>query len=290
MLHKIDFISDINNGHENSMSYGKVDRFIVKIHWWSFAFVAILAFLASVLKISIDFPSPFSWRVISPLEASVVVLIGFLSALFPAMLIGKMSNHYLWRVMVTFTLTIFSYLAVFVSGGAIEMHFIFFAMIALVVIYNDWRLGWIMLVLVALHHGILNYVAPAWVYFYGRNDFALIAHGLPVLVAVIFTTILSINNRNSIIELEIAKSSLQQKVEEKTEELRLVNVGLDKKIRERTSELEELKKELEIKVEERTGKLKKSLQELEEMNKYMLDREIKMAALKKEIEELKNQG
>jgi methyl-accepting chemotaxis protein len=65
---------------------------------------------------------------------------------------------------------------VLISGGSIEMHFHFFMIMAVLVVYSDWRLGWLVLVLTALHHVILNYVRPDWVYFYGRNDFAIVAH------------------------------------------------------------------------------------------------------------------
>ena len=34
----------------------------------------------------------------------------------------------------------------------------FFMVMAVLVVYSDWRLGWLVLVLTALHHVILNYV------------------------------------------------------------------------------------------------------------------------------------
>ena len=89
------------------------------------------------------------------------------------------------------------------------MHFMFFAMIALVAMYADWRLGWFMFVLVALHHLILNYVAPFWVFEYGRNDLAIIAHGIPVVVTAIFTTILCNIHRNAVEQIEQVRVDLQ---------------------------------------------------------------------------------
>ncbi|MBI2013302.1 MAG: hypothetical protein HYS87_00470 [Candidatus Colwellbacteria bacterium] len=206
---KLDLTSDINRGYEAGLGYPQTDKFMIAVHWWSFGFIVLFAITNSVLKIASYYPSPFSWRVISAPEAWGTVIIGFLAALLPTLLIGKFKNHYYWRILVTSTLTVFAYLAVFIAGGSIEMHFIFFAMIALVAIYADWRLGWFMLVLVALHHGILNYVTPTWVYFYGRNDFSVFAHAFPVIIAVIFTTIICKTHRTTIQQIKSLREDLQ---------------------------------------------------------------------------------
>ena len=220
---KLDLTSDINRGYEAGLNYPKTDKFMIVVHWWSLAGIALLALINSVLQIAVDYysspllsqiaavyyKSPFAWRVISIQEAIFAVFIGFMAALLPTLLMGKFKNHYYWRLFVTFTLSVMAYLAVFVAGGSIEMHFMFFAMIALVAIYADWRLGWLMLVLVALHHGILNYFAPTWVYFYGRNDFAIIAHAIPVVITVIFTTVICVTHRTTIQQIQTLRNDLQ---------------------------------------------------------------------------------
>lgn len=210
-----DFTSDINKQYAAEMRYRDIDRFMVTVHWWALGLLAVLTYLNAVVKIAAYYESPFSWRVISPREALTTVIIGLVITLIPAFLWGKLANHYLWRILVALTITAFSYLFVFVSGGSIEMHFIFFVIIALLVIYSDWRLGWFMLVAVALHHGILNYLAPTWVYYYGRNDVAVIAHAIPVLVLVIFTTILARKNRDVIRDLVTIRTGLVNTLEEK---------------------------------------------------------------------------
>ena len=108
------------------------------------------------------------------------------------------------------SLTIYSYLFVLISGGSIEMHFHFFMIMAVLVVYSDWRLGWLVLVLTALHHVILNYVRPDWVYFYGRNDFSIVAHGIPVAVMAVFTTMLCQNQRRSVAILEDTRRAQEQ--------------------------------------------------------------------------------
>ncbi|HEY2920310.1 MAG TPA: PAS domain S-box protein [Candidatus Binatia bacterium] len=211
----LDFRSDINKEYAAAMNYGGVDRFMVAILWWHFGAISLLTFTNSFLKLASYFPSPFAWRVISLREALGAILVGWAAALIPALLRGKIRDHYVWRVLVTVALTTYSYLFVFVSGGSIEMHFHFFMIMALLVIYSDWRLGWIVLVLTALHHVILNYLQPQWVYFYGRNDFSVVAHLIPVMGSAIFTTLLCQNNRRAVEVLEHTKRRLENDILER---------------------------------------------------------------------------
>src|SRR5438093_5035794 len=213
----LDFRSDINKEYAAAMNYGGVDRFIVAILWWHFGAISLLTFTNSFLKLASYFPSPFAWRVIGLREALGAILVGWSAALIPALLRGKIRDHYVWRVLVTVALTTYSYLFVFVSGGSIEMHFHFFMIMALLVVYSDWRLGWLVLILTALHHTVLNYVEPQWVYFYGRNDFAVIAHGLPVAITAVFTTILCRNNRRSVAILEEARRAQEHDLAKRRE-------------------------------------------------------------------------
>ena len=285
----IDFISDINKGQEEVLGYPQVDRFIVKVLWWHLAVFALFIFTNAILKVSVLYPNPFSWRVIGPREALISFLLALVAAMIPAFFAGRIKNHYHWRILVAVALAMYSYLFVFISGGAIEMHFHFFVMVALIVIYADWRLGWIFLLLVGLHHGILNYVEPGWVYFYGRNDFAVVAHALPVLVAVIFTTMLCENTRRGVVKLEQARKGLTIEVKERTSELEETKAKLELKVKERTLELENFKNNLEKEIEERTGELHGKVDDLAAMNKVMMGRELKMMELKKEIAKLKGE-
>jgi signal transduction histidine kinase/CheY-like chemotaxis protein len=210
-----DLMSDINRDYAVAMNYASVDRFMIKILWWHFGFVALMAFTNSYLRLSDWFRSPFSWRVLGAGEALAAVLVGFAAAAVPTLARGKLGNHYAWRVVVSVALTTYSYLFVFMSGGSIEMHFHFFMVMALITVYSDWRLGWIVLVLTALHHGILNYVAPTWVYFYGRNDLAVLAHALPVTATAIFTSLLCINNRRSVVMHQASRQELEREIEDR---------------------------------------------------------------------------
>lgn len=83
---------------------------------------------------------------------------------------------------------------------------------------------------------------------------------------------------------------LQHQVEQKTSEIANSNRDLEVKITERTKELQETKKNLEKKVEQRTKDLDSKVNELEQINNMLLDRELKMIELKKELDALKSQS
>src|SRR5579871_17288 len=212
---KPDLTSDINGNYAAALNYRSIDRFMLKLLWWHFGFTLLMACTNSYLKLSVLLPSPFSWRVLSPTEALTSSAVGLLAAAVPTLLRDSFRNHYAWRLLMSAALTVYSYLFVFMSGGSIEIHFHFFMVMALVTVYSDWRLGWFVLVLTALHHVILNYVAPTWVYSYGRNDVAVIAHALPVTATAIFTTLLCNSHRHSVATTEEARLALQREMEER---------------------------------------------------------------------------
>lgn len=209
---KIDFISDINAKFSNALGYPQIDRYMRAVLWWHFATFVVLTFTNSVLKIAENSPNPFGWRVITPKEAIYSLVIAFLATFIPVAIGRKIKNHYHWRILVTTALLFYSYLFVFISGGSIEMHFHFFIIAALITMYADWRLGWILLVFTGIHHGVLNYIQPGWVYFYGRNDLAVISHAIPVLITVIFTTAICEIIRGGVMALELTNRGIVEKL------------------------------------------------------------------------------
>lgn len=262
---KIDFISDINRGYETVLSYPEADKFIIKVLWWHLGAFLLLTFLNSVVKLADFFPSPFAWRVINLQEVFYVALLAILATMVPILLVGKIKNHYLFRILVTFALAIYSYLFIFISGGSIEMHFHFFIIIALLIIYSDWRLGWIMLVLTGFHHGILNYIKPGWVYFYGRNDLSVVVHAILVLVIVIFTTVLCKIYKKSV----LAALGAQE-----------FNINLEAKVKERTAEVEKAR----IILEEKTNNLENSQKAMLNLLEDAKELENQLAQEKKDVE------
>jgi hypothetical protein len=230
---KIDFITDINKNFAQALGYPEVDRFMRKVLWWHLGAFAILVFTNAVLKIAESHPNPFSWRIISPREAIVSLCIALLATLIPFYLAGKIKNHYHWRILVTVAFVTYSYLFVFISGGSIEMHFHFFIVAALIVMYADWRLGWILLVLTVLHHAILNYVEPGWVYFYGRNDLSVLSHVIPVLVTVIFTSAVCEIIRGGVVALDITNRGIMAKMDKDKLALERVSNKTPKRVKQK---------------------------------------------------------
>jgi len=210
-------LGDINDRYAAALHYEQVDRFMIRLLGWHWVALALLTVANTGLQLGLRFPSPFSWRVPTLVEAAGTVLVGALATVLPVCLRPYLRNHYMWRILVSLALTTYSYLFVLISGGSIEMHFHFFMIMALLVVYSDWRLGWLVLILTALHHAVLNYVEPQWVYFYGRNDFAVIAHGLPVAITAVFTTILCRNNRRSVAILEEARRAQEHDLAKRRE-------------------------------------------------------------------------
>lgn len=202
---KLDFLTDINKGYESALGYKEVDSFIVKLAWWHLGIYTLVALLVSVFKIADSYPSPLSWRVVSMEGAASTVVLAIFATCLIVLTHGRVRSHYLWRIFATIGLVLYSYLFVYISGGSIEMHFHFFMIAAVLAVFADWRLGWILVVFTALHHGILNFVEPGWVYYYGRNDLAVVSHAVPVVVTVIFTTILCVSHRRALINLEKMK-------------------------------------------------------------------------------------
>jgi len=88
--------------------------------------------------------------------------------------------------------------------------------------------------------------------------------------------------------LKTSYSILETKIKERTLELEKERQSLEDRVKKRTAELEELKNGLEMMVDERTKKLNDKLDELERINKLMINRELRMIELKKEIDILKN--
>lgn len=87
-------------------------------------------------------------------------------------LAGQRSAGRKGRWPVSLGLLVSSATLVHLSGGLIEMHFLFFAVVSLVALYRNWPALLTTAGFVALHHGIVGTIAPEEVY----NHPAAIAH------------------------------------------------------------------------------------------------------------------
>lgn len=204
------WITDINAGCEKDLNYDVIDKQTQGLLWWSLAVLICYAVLNSVIKLANYIQSPFSWRVIRYQESIWVLIIAFVITLLPIFLHKILANHYHYRLLVTLCFIVYGYLFIFLSGGAIEAHFIFFIFIGYLAVYADWRLGWFALLLISCNHLLLEFLSPRWLFYYGENWLSPLAHAIPILVAVIFTGISSKTYR----EVVLAQKELERRKDE----------------------------------------------------------------------------
>lgn len=200
--------TDINQGYEQDLNYQSIDKKTHQLFLWHLAVIIFYAILTSVVKIANYFQSPFSWRVITQREAVWALIFAFIATLLPPLFYGQFKKHYYYRLLITFCFILYSYLFIFLSGGAIEAHFHFFIVIGYLAIYNDWRLGWFALLIITFNHLLLEGIAPHWLFYYGQNWLSPLAHVLPILIAVMSTGILARTHRQALLsqkELERRK-------------------------------------------------------------------------------------
>ncbi len=98
---------------------------------------------------------------------------------------------------------------------------------------------------------------------------------------------IKIKSKDEIGDLASGFNKMAKRLKERTSALAEEKVNLEKKVKERTKELERLTQSLNEEVKQRTADLQGKLEELEKFQKFVVEREMKMVELKKEIEKLR---
>ena len=127
------------------------------------------------------------------------------------------------------------------------------------------------------HHLFQEYV--------GLNLHLSLSYTVTTFIVIMAFVFFSSDMINSFLENLRVKRKELAVAQEEAEKAKFV---LEEKVKERTNELEVMTKNLEDQVKGRTKELEKKLKDFEKMNRVMINREIKMVELKKEIENLKN--
>ncbi len=89
---------------------------------------------------------------------------GIMLAVLAALAASRTFHHRVRACITTFGLISASALLVHLSGGVIEVHFHFFVIMAVIVLYQDWLPFLLALVSVVLDHGVIGILAPTMVY------------------------------------------------------------------------------------------------------------------------------
>ncbi len=214
------FFADINQSFAEAMYYAQADRLTKQVLWLHFAVLVGLIVLNTYIKVPQVMPSPFGWRILMPEEGALLLVVGLLATLAPIILHDRLPNHYLWRLLVAVSLLAFSYLFIFTSGGAIEMHYHFLLVMAYMTLYADWRIGWYIVTILAAQHLIIDLISPGWLYFYGANGLAPALNLFFIMGMAIFATIICNNYRGAVEALVLAKQRNDQFVAIASHELK----------------------------------------------------------------------
>jgi len=212
---QLDFISDINKSNFSNFNYHRMDRIMVQLLWLHFLLAVIWVWFIEAFEPALRLPGPISWRLVEKPEAWTITAIAFGIAVVPTVLLGRLKNHYIYRLLITLAFFAYSYLYIVITGGAIEAHFHLFVSFLLLSMYYDWRLQWFGVLLTGIHHLVLNFIKPDWLFYYGENNSAVAAHVIYVIFTVAFTTWICENGRRTVNAAAEANKKLETELRSK---------------------------------------------------------------------------
>jgi hypothetical protein len=204
----------MESDHAQHFGYERTDRLMRAILFWHAVAIVLWAGIIYLLKPAEYYPSPFSWRDLSGGEVLAAISIAVLAAVIPWLLRASIRDRFIYQILVTCALSVMSFTIVFITGGAIEAHFHIFAVLTVITLYYDQRLAWTVLGLVVVHRVLFNAIDPLWLYNYGRNDMALVAHTFFVLLAAGFAAYIAQQGFRSMQTIVQANQLLARKVGE----------------------------------------------------------------------------
>jgi len=203
--------ADINARYAAALHYPQVDRFMIRVLWWHWAALVFLTVANTVFQLGRYFPSPFSWRIPTLEEGAGTITVGLFATIAAAWAHGRLHNHYAWRILVSVSLTTY-----FVPLRAHQRRLDRDALPLLhdhgvLVVYSDWRprVAGPGADRPAPRDPQLTSARTGCTSTAG-NDFAIVAHGLPVAVMAVFTTMLCQNQRRSVAILEDTRRAQEQ--------------------------------------------------------------------------------
>jgi methyl-accepting chemotaxis protein len=104
------------------------------------------------------------------------------------------------------------------TGWQLDFHMVFFAFLAVLAVLADWRVILAATVTTALHHLLLNFVAPAYVFPYGASLLRVVFHAAIVLLEAAVLAILCLRIEWLITGLMEARAAQAKRDAERTAE------------------------------------------------------------------------
>lgn len=114
-------------------------------------------------------------------------IFGGVLATIPFAILKTQGPNALYRQMASVSLVLFAALIVYQFRGhpfQIDMHMYFFAVLAIVAAFCDARVIIISAAVVAVHHIVLNFIVPTWVFPEGANFTRVILHAIILIFEV----------------------------------------------------------------------------------------------------------
>src|SRR5262245_23674984 len=136
----------------------------------------------------------------------LALLAGIPLALAPTLCAFLMPGSRATRMVVSVVFMAFAALTVHQGHGMIELHFIFFSLLAFLLYYRDWTIVVVGTVVAALHHLVFNYL-QAWgygfhVFHHGHGVHIVLIHAAFVVFEAVFLVAMAILFRREALQSE----------------------------------------------------------------------------------------
>jgi methyl-accepting chemotaxis protein len=155
-------------GIQNSI---RMDRFLVALFWLHFP-AGLLVNLAYGRE-----------------EWFHVIWEGILIPLVPTLAVLVLPRGSLWTRMLNGIIgMMLSGWLIHLSGGTIEFHFHVFVTLAVLSCYRDYRVLWPAAAFIAVHHIVMNFIAPTELFHYGPNFHMVLLHATFVILETAYLT------------------------------------------------------------------------------------------------------